>query len=43
LEKEQAFSIQFSSIDEATGRSLMDDVDLPYASEERTFFAADYL
>jgi hypothetical protein len=29
LEKEQAFSIQFSSIDETTARSLMVDVDLP--------------
>ena len=29
LEKEQAFSIQFSSIDEATAKTLMDDVDLP--------------
>lgn len=29
LEKEQAFSIQFSSIDEATARTLLDDVDLP--------------
>lgn len=29
LEKEQAFSIQFSSIDEATAKTLMDDIDLP--------------
>jgi len=29
LEREQAFSIQFSSIDETTAKTLMDDVDLP--------------
>jgi len=29
LEKEQAFSIQFSSINEKTARALMDEVDLP--------------
>jgi hypothetical protein len=29
LEKEQAFNIQFSSVDETTAKALMNEVDLP--------------
>jgi hypothetical protein len=38
LEKEQAFSIQFSSIDETTARSLVADVDLPLHIKSFTGF-----